>query len=220
MHSIVIGVDETGVGACAGPLVVAAAAFRIDAPIVTATYASVRKDVLLQACDSKAVKKSEHLQCLAAAIRRAAETTAVIERSVADIDRHLLSNILPETIRLAVSRVMEQLAPRYTLASDYLVLLDGDLEIPPGIPCEVRPIAGGDAKYWQIGAASILAKDVNDAAMLELSRRFPEYSFDTNKGYPTPDHKRRLKELGPCAAHRRTFKPVQASRPVPKGIET
>lgn len=218
-QSVIIGVDEAGMGALAGPLVVAATAFLHDAPVVTATYQGVRKDVELRAGDSKGIKKPEHITLLSGAIRRDALACSVLRRSVEEIDANLISRVLPETIRLAVARIMEPLAHRFPSPRDYLVLLDGELEVPGGIPCEVRPIAQGDKKHWQIGAASILAKESYDGAMLELAARYPAYGFESNKGYPTPDHKKRLKELGPSKAHRKSFRPVQVVRPPMKGLE-
>jgi ribonuclease HII len=49
---------------------------------------------------------------------------------------------------------------------------------------------------------------VRDRFMLTLEERHPGYQFARNKGYPTPDHLKALRRLGPCPAHRRTFRPV------------
>ena len=79
----------------------------------------------------------------------------------------------------------------------------------PVLPCPVRAIVGGDRDVASISAASILAKTVRDAALLELDRLYPAYGFAHNKGYGTPDHLAALARHGPCPAHRRSFAPVR-----------
>ena len=68
---------------------------------------------------------------------------------------------------------------------------------------------GGDARVAVISAASILAKVARDREMLLLDGRFPGYGFARHKGYPTREHIAALHELGPCALHRRSFRPVR-----------
>ena len=215
--SVIIGVDEVGMGSIAGPFFVAAAAFHVDQSIVRTTYIGTRKDVELVACDSKLIKNPAHLEKLNRAIIDQALAHAIIERSASEIDNFIAFQLLPETICLAIARVMERLKFQYK-PSDYRVILDGDLAVPAGIPCFAEAIAHADATHWQVGAASILAKAAYDDAMIRIAAIYPQYGFEKHKGYPTPDHKKRLKELGPCPIHRRTTKPVQALLPLPKGI--
>ena len=70
------------------------------------------------------------------------------------------------------------------------------------------PIIAGDAKCRSIAAASIVAKVTRDRIMADLDRAHPGYGWARNKGYGTADHRRALAELGPCAAHRRSFASV------------
>lgn len=69
-------------------------------------------------------------------------------------------------------------------------------------------IVKGDAKIAEIAAASILSKVYRDQLMVEYSTKFPGYGFESHFGYPTPIHLERLKVLGPCDIHRRSFGPV------------
>ena len=87
-----------------------------------------------------------------------------------------------------------------------MVLVDGN-----ACPRWERPsaaIVGGDAKCRSIAAASIVAKVTRDRIMADLDAAHPGYGWARNKGYGTADHRRALAELGPCAAHRRSFAPV------------
>lgn len=216
----IIGVDEVGCGAIAGPLVVAAVAFRADAPRVTAEWRGVRGVKTLAADDSKRIKAPEQRAVLDIAIRAAAVASAVIERSAPEIDARLLREVFPEAIRLAIQRCAEQLAMAlgsFSLRKDeLLVLVDGDL-VRPDVPCPVRMVPGGDALDWRIGAASIVAKACHDRHVARIASAHPDWGFDKHRGYPTRGHLERLTQAGSLDdVHRRTFAPVRASRgPIP-----
>ncbi len=89
-----------------------------------------------------------------------------------------------------------------------LVLIDGNRM--PKLPFPARTIVKGDAKVPVISAASILAKVARDEAMTKYHEAFPGYGFAENKGYLTQAHLAALKELGPCAIHRRGYEPIRA----------
>jgi ribonuclease HII len=88
-----------------------------------------------------------------------------------------------------------------------IVLIDGNRL--PHLPFPARTIVRGDAKIRAISAASILAKVARDEAMLKYHERYPQYGFDTNKGYLTEFHLATLKEFGPCPVHRENYEPVR-----------
>lgn len=219
----VIGVDEVGCGAIAGPLVVAAVAFRTDAPRVTAEWRSVRGVKSLAADDSKKIKTPEKRAVLDVAIKSAAIAHAVIERTPSEIDARLLREVFPEALRLAIQRCSEHLVMSLgglgLQKNDLLVLIDGSLE-RPNVPCPVRMMPGGDALDWRIGAASIVAKACHDRHMARLAAEHPGWSFDKHRGYPTPKHLDQLHRDGALdQVHRKTFAPVRAARgPIP-GME-
>jgi ribonuclease HII len=60
-----------------------------------------------------------------------------------------------------------------------------------------------------ISAASIIAKVTRDRLMCTLDAHHPGYGFASHKGYSTPEHLAALRQLGPCALHRRSFAPVK-----------
>lgn len=219
----VIGVDEVGCGAIAGPLVVAAVAFRADASRVTVEWRGVRGVKTLAADDSKKIKVPEQRAMLDAAIRAAATAHVVIERTPSEIDARLLREVFPEALRLAIQRCAERLAMSLGVMGlqkdDLLVLIDGDLE-RPNVPCPVRMVPGGDALDWRIGAASVVAKACHDRHMARLADEHPSWSFDKHRGYPTPKHLDQLHRDGVLdQVHRKTFGPVRAARgPIP-GME-
>ena len=67
-------------------------------------------------------------------------------------------------------------------------------------------IIKGDSKYMNIAAASILAKTSRDELMLSLSKKFPSYQWDKNKGYPTKHHRMAISKYGITKHHRKKFK--------------
>ena len=93
-----------------------------------------------------------------------------------------------------------------------------DFVLVDGMPVDLgglssRALVRGDSRCMSIAAASIVAKVTRDALMLEEHCRYPDYGFDTNKGYPTPAHLEQLRILGPCPIHRRSFAPVREAVP-------
>lgn len=180
----VCGADEAGRGPLAGPVVAAAVILHPMRPI----------DGLR---DSKQLSPARR-QELAELIRRRAEAWSIASASVEEIDR---LNILQASL-LAMKRAIEALDPPAEAA-----LVDGNRL--PRLSIEARAIVGGDALEPAISAASILAKQDRDRLMAELDRSFPGYGFAQHAGYPTPRHLQRLRELGPCAVHRRSFAPVR-----------
>lgn len=180
----VCGVDEAGRGPLAGPVVAAAVILDPSQPIE-----GLR--------DSKQLSQARRV-VLAAAIRERSLGWAVASASVVEIDR---LNVLRAAL-LAMRRAVAALPVAPTLAR-----IDGNQ--PPRLDCGIELIVGGDAIEPCISAASILAKTERDAGMLRLHERFPGYGFDRHKGYPTAEHLERLRALGPCIAHRRSFAPVR-----------
>jgi len=181
----VCGADEAGRGPLAGPVIAAAVILDPARPI----------DGLR---DSKQLSPARR-EALAGAIRRHCVAWAIASASVAEIDR---LNILQASL-LAMQRAVEALDPAAEFA-----LIDGNQL--PKLRIEARAIIGGDALEPAISAASILAKQHRDGLMADLDRLHPGYGFAAHAGYPTRQHLQRLRELGPCAAHRRSFAPVRA----------
>jgi len=181
---VVCGVDEAGRGPLAGPVVAAAVVLDPERPIH-----GLR--------DSKQLSAARR-DALAHAIRERALGWAVARASVEEIDR---LNILKATL-LAMRRAVEALPCAPTLAR-----IDGNQ--PPTLACGIELIVGGDIVEPCISAASILAKTARDDDLLALHACHPGYGFDRHKGYPTAEHLERLRALGPCEAHRRSFAPVR-----------
>nr|WP_314660902.1 ribonuclease HII [uncultured Porphyromonas sp.] len=176
------GCDEAGRGCLAGPVVAAAV-------ILPDSFAHP----LLN--DSKQLTVAQR-ELLRPIIEAEALSWGIGLCSPEEIDQ---LNILQASIT-AMHRAIDQL-----VLSPELLLIDGNRFRPyPGIPHEC--IVKGDATYRSIAAASILAKTERDRLMLELEEQYPGYGFAEHKGYPTPQHRAALAELGPSPVHRLSFR--------------
>jgi len=183
------GVDEAGRGPLAGPVVVAAV-------ILPSQYELDSLD------DSKRLSALKREQ-LAPLIEAQAVAYSVEFVEIDEIDR---VNILQATLN-GMRRAVEKLEP-----APLRVMIDGNRA--PRLSCEVNTIIGGDRLIPSISAASVLAKVYRDRLMKSMHLLYPEYGFDRHKGYPTAHHLDRLRALGPCPIHRKSFAPVRrASTP-------
>ena len=183
-----VGVDETGRGSWAGPLLAVAVRLR--------TSWSGRG-----LADSKRLRPSRRTE-LAAALAAAGEDIAFGWIEAGEIDRRGLS----WAQMAAMQRAVEQLHP----VSGEEIIVDGSVNYLAKIYDASRAVVQADAQYPAVMAASILAKVARDARMAELDRRYPQYGFATHKGYGTAAHQAALIARGPCACHRRSYKPVRA----------
>ena len=177
----ICGIDEAGRGPLAGPVVVAGVIMPKDSMIEGVN-------------DSKKVseKKREKLYDLI--------LEEAISYAVAIIGQDVIDeiNILNAT-KQGVTKVVEELDVKPNL-----ILVDALTHInTKGIPYD--SIIKGDAKCYNIAAASIIAKVTRDRIMREWDEIYPQYGFINHKGYGTAKHIEALKEYGPCPIHRRTF---------------
>jgi len=182
----IAGVDEVGRGPLAGPVV--AAAVILDPA-----------DDWTDLRDSKRLS-ARRREGLDARIRASAVAWEIAVASAGEIDA---LNIRGASL-LAMQRAVEALTP-----TPVAVRVDGR-DCPSVVP-PVTALVGGDDRVPAIAAASIIAKVYRDRLALDLHARYPDYGFDRHRGYPTALHRERLARHGPCAEHRRSFRPVRAA---------
>lgn len=193
--SMLCGVDEAGRGPLAGPVYAACVVL----------HPARKIDGL---ADSKVLSEPVR-ERLAIEIKLNALAWAIAFASVEEIDR---INILRASL-LAMQRAISQIP---VLPAE--VCVDG-LHCPD-IVFPARAIVKGDASVPQISAASILAKTARDAVMRILHGRYPQYGFDSHKGYSTPEHLSALQTYGACEIHRKSFAPVrEVISPTPRSAE-
>jgi ribonuclease HII len=178
----VAGVDEAGRGACAGPLVAAAA-----------ILPEGRRGQVPGLADSKLLTAKARERAYDEILRRAtAWSVVVIESEECDRLGMHVANL--EALRRAIALL--DVRPSYVLTDGFPV--DG-FEVP-GLA-----VWKGDRVAACIAAASVIAKVTRDRIMAELHEDYPVYDFATHKGYITATHTAALEQHGPCAVHRRRF---------------
>ena len=176
------GTDEAGRGCLAGPVSAAAVIF-------SENYSNPDLN------DSKKLSEKKRNE-----LRKIIEKDA-LAFSVVHVDNHEIDkiNILNASI-LAMHKAIKQLeiVPSF-------ILVDGNRFSKYG-NLEHKCLISGDSKYQNVAAASILAKTYRDELMTKLGKKYPQYNWNKNKGYPTKLHKNSIKLYGPSIYHRKSFR--------------
>lgn len=176
----IIGIDEVGRGALAGPVVAAAVRLPencgIDRIRDSKTVPEAERETLYdQICDGALVW------------------------AVGIVDNDVIDEI---NILQATFRAMKSAVAGLSESPDF-ALIDGRDMPDIGVPCQA--LIKGDGLSKSIAAASILAKVTRDRIMRGEHERFPAYAFAQNKGYGTAVHRAAIQEHGPCSIHRLSF---------------
>ena len=179
---ITAGVDEVGRGCLAGPVISAAVIFKKGIDL------SLLKDSK-KITFYKREKISEHIK-----------KNSFYSIGIASVNEILKINILQASL-LSMKRAIDKLTVK-----PGLTLIDG--KFAPKKVKNYRTIINGDEKIKVISAASIIAKVFRDKLMIKLSKKFKNYSWESNFGYGTKAHLAGLKKFGITIHHRKSFKPV------------
>jgi len=181
----IAGTDEAGRGPLAGPVV--AAAVILD-----------HSEQIIGLDDSKKLSEKKREQIYLEIIKNA------VSWKVSIVSSQIIDEI---NILQASLKAMQNAVLTLDVKPD-ICLVDGN-KLPEKISYFSRAIVKGDATYASIAAASIIAKVTRDRIMLKLHNKFPEYNFAKNKGYPTKEHLRAIRQFGILSCHRRSYKPIQ-----------
>lgn len=180
-RDLVGGLDEVGMGCIAGPMLVVVTAFPEN------------MDPIPGVTDSKKLSKKQRETLLPLILDRAAyvgmgwcHPLEIDQRRIGPCWQTAADRALKETPWL-----------RH-------LYVDG-IRPPKNYGGHYSTEKKGDARIWQVGAASIVAKVARDVDMTGMSRHWPSYGWDRNSGYGTAEHWEKLKEVGPCPYHRMTF---------------
>lgn len=192
---MIIGLDEVGRGCWAGPLVAGAAALPEEF--------SIPSDAGWRLDDSKK---------LSARQRERTELeleTAGVSYGLGWVTAQELDGLgMTQAVTLAMNRAYQALpAIVRNEASD--IIIDGSLNYLPGLSGS-RAVIKADGSVPAVSVASIMAKVARDRYMQAADAEYPGYGFASHVGYGTAAHRAALATYGPCALHRRSFKPVAA----------
>lgn len=180
-YGLVAGIDEAGRGPLAGPVVCACVIMPLE------------EDKIIQGInDSKKLTEKKREELYEKIISTA------IDYCIVPIDEKTIDeiNILNAT-KLGMEKALSGLKNK-----PYIVLIDA---VKINTTTMQENIIKGDAKSYNIAAASILAKVFRDRLMKTFAEKFPNYKFEKHKGYGTKDHIQALKQFGKCDIHRNSF---------------
>ena len=183
-QGVVCGIDEAGRGPWCGSVVAAAVVLGEGFPT--------------SLNDSKKLSEKKREQIFDEVLRTC--KVGIGEASVEEID---FLNIGKAT-KLAMRRAYENLAKICRIDA---ALVDGNQL--PDLPCKMQFVIKGDAKSYSIAAASIVAKVTRDRQIHELAKQFPEYGWESNKGYGTAEHSQAIEKYGITAHHRKSYAPIK-----------
>jgi ribonuclease HII len=180
--AVIVGVDEAGRGALAGPVVAGACVLP----------EGVRLPPFI--CDSKELHPERRERAYEWIISHCVCGTGIASHD--DVDTNGILTATEKAMQLAVAAIAHIITPTY-------LLIDGRDKFWFDYPHSA--IIGGDASEPCISAASIVAKVTRDRLMVAHARTFPCYDFEEHKGYGTPQHIDLIRARGPGAIHRHTF---------------
>lgn len=188
-----VGCDEVGRGALAGPIVAAAVVWNAECKI--------QNEELLEVRDSKLLTPAKREE-LVFHIKH-----HVVAWSIASVSPQVIDTInIHQANLLALYRAVEGVHRKlkHHRRDKTYTLVDGRFTIPQLHDAQ-QAVVDGDAKIFSIAAASILAKVYRDELMMKQDVQFPGYSFSAHKGYGTEVHRAAITTLGLTAIHRKTF---------------
>jgi len=183
-YKLVAGVDEAGRGPLAGPVVAACVIFP--------------EDIDISGIDDSKKLTSKKREELYKKIKESALDFGVGIVKEKEIDKLNILRASLKAMHKAVSGLKN---------TPHFILIDGNQKIPD-LKLPQLPVVKGDSLSLSCAAASIIAKVERDNLMRKFHRKYPQFSFDRNKGYSSKVHLEALQKCGPCKIHRRSFKRV------------
>jgi ribonuclease HII len=183
-YKLIAGVDEVGRGPLAGPVVAACVIFP--------------EDINILGIDDSKKLTSEKREELYWKIKENALDFGVGIIQEREIDKLNILRASLKAMQKAISSMKN---------TPHFLLIDGNQKIPH-LDIPQLPVIKGDTLSLSCGAASIIAKVERDRLMKRLHKKYPQFSFDQNKGYASKEHLEALRIYGPCKVHRRSFRRV------------
>jgi len=206
-YRYIAGVDEVGRGSLSGPVV--ASAVVIDYNLISENFKNLKtgskkekqnfEKLLKEAKDSKKLSSYKREE-LFKIIKNCSE----IKWGIGKVSEKIIDKInILEATKLAMEKAIKNLEKKYFLDIDFIII-DGKIKLER-INVLQKSIIKGDEKVFSCAMSSIIAKVFRDDIMKKEDKKYPYYNFSKNKGYPTKEHREKIKKQGPILIHRKTF---------------
>lgn len=202
-YKYIVGLDESGRGPLAGPVVAVAATIKKPKPAQRLLISDINRfGWVCEIKDSKKLSPKKREK-----IFEIFKKNSQIEWGIGKVSEKIIDKInIFEATKLAMKRAIKNLEKKTNKKIDFLIL-DGNFKLD--LPIPQKPIIKADEKVFSCALASVIAKVKRDRMMEKYAKKFPKYSFEKHKGYPTPLHLKMLKKYGSCEIHRKSFSPVK-----------
>lgn len=208
----IAGVDEVGRGPLAGPVVAAAVVLPQDFAVIGVDdskklsekkreelFALIQENALAIGIGMRDNERIDEINILEATKEAMADAITEAQRALAENVQHTLGS------QLAGSPPESQSAFAEILPSARIGHVLFDAMKIDSVHIEQTSLIKGDSKSVSIAAASIIAKVTRDRMMAEYAKQYPDYAFESNKGYGTKAHYEGIARTGICPLHRKTF---------------
>lgn len=184
-YEIIIGVDEVGRGCLAGPILAVAVVLKTDR-------------FFQRIDDSKKLTFLQREKAFPELLKKTEFAVGLIDANTIDKLNIQRANAL--AMEMAVRDLLRKLKPHN---KRLCVLIDGKIKLNLDIPC--FNVVRADSCSKTVACASIIAKVLRDRLMKGYHFFYPQYGFIKHKGYPTQEHKQKIKDFGLSLIHRRSF---------------
>ncbi len=203
---VIVGVDEVGRGAVAGPMYLGAVVLTPTNPFFkTLTTQEENLNLLLNEEEKIILRDSKKMT-----IKQRLKTATFLQRQVAsflvEINNQYIDNFgLTKALEQGINQLLAKISQSFPLSQLHL-LVDGNFL--PHLryqPAKAENIIKGDNQLGVIAAAAVIAKVHRDNLMVKLSSSYPQYHWQKNVGYGTPQHLEAIRLYGLTPYHRRSF---------------
>ncbi len=198
-NNYIIGIDEVGRGPLAGPVAVSSISYKTSDE-------KFLKKILKNAKDSKKMTEKQRLEIFNILKNLEKEEKIYLEISFVSakkIDEKGINWAIQKAFNNSLKKILLKIKPEKNF-ENIILKMDYGLKADKKIKNQ-ESIIKGDQKEFSISLASIYAKVLRDKKMIILSKKYPEYFFDQNKGYGTKKHMKVIQKTGPSEIHRKTF---------------
>ncbi len=194
----VVGLDESGRGPLAGPVVAAAVMINQKFTLLNAAKRhSAEGGIFNRVKDSKKLTAKKREEFYKIIINHPQIKWGIGRVSEKTIDKINIKN--------AAELAMEKAAKKLKRKPDFLIIDGNHLSNYKLKTINYKLIIKADEKVFSCCVASIIAKVTRDRIMIRYHKKYPKYAFNKHKGYPTKFHREKLGKYGACVIHRKTF---------------
>lgn len=190
---LVIGIDEVGRGAFAGPLLLAGVVFNPSSNHIKLASYGIK--------DSKKLSPKKRVE-----LSKIIKKTALFHHHSTISVRRINRIGIGKATHMGVRRIIKRTRKEYPNKKIFLLMDAFEIKYVKGLGLKnQKAIIKGDEKVLSIAAASIIAKVKRDSLMRKLHKLYPSYGWYSNKGYGTLSHRKAIKKLGTTVIHREAF---------------